>query len=332
MILSICIPTHNKTSYLDQSLSRINKIINNNLIEVVISDNSQNQDTLNLYKKKLCNFSYIKYFRNPDILNMDDNIENAISKANGEYVWILGDDDLIEEDSLDYILKNILEKKYPIYIINSKSFSGENHIIEFSRNFLKENKIYNEDDNDIFLKEMGGYVTFISSIIVSKKLWVEIPNNEYRRSWFSHLAKILIIKKNSKALFLSKILVNMRVFSQTWSEDHFEIWNILYPKILWSLSGYNDESKTAVIKKNPLNSFSKIFSACAYNNYNFKIYNKFIKNNDNIKPFYKFSWLLALFIPNKIFNYLYICIIILNIKKNSSNFSQQLALAQLRSK
>ena len=278
MILSICIPTHNKTFYLDQNLSRIIKIFNNNLIEVIISDNSTDQHTLNLYNNKFSNYNYINFFRNPEILNMDDNIENAISKAKGEYVWILGDDDLIEEDALSYIFNIIQKNKYPIYIINSKSFYDKGKIIELSRNFIKKNKIYNENDNDIFLKEMGGYITFISSIIVKKKLWLDIPNHEYSKSWFSHLAKILIIKKNSKALYLSKILVNMRVFSQTWSADHFEIWNIFYPKILWSLSGYTDKSKSAIVKKNPLNSLTRIFSSCAYNNYDSKIYFKFIRN------------------------------------------------------
>ena len=273
----------------------------------------------------------IKYFRNPEIENMDDNIENAISKAIGKYVWILGDDDLIEADSLNYII-DLLKTDLPIYILNSQSFFNNNQVIEESRNIMRNDKMYDINDNDMFLEEQGGYITFISSIKKKKKLWDGVSDTLYNKTWFSHLAKLLIIKKNNKAMFVSKTLVKMRVFSQTWSKQHFEIWNILYPKTLWSLDGYSDTSKKKVINKNPLNSFIKILSSCAYGNYNFEIFNKLIKNNNNVIFFYKILWFLALPIPKKIFNFLYISIITLNLKKNSSSFSQKLALVQLRKK
>lgn len=98
-ILTIIIPTKNRFKYCVSAIkSCLN--INNELIQVVVQDNS---DVSN--KKIFCDlfsgYSNVKYNYTQGILSFVDNFSYAISLADGEYVCMIGDD--------DGILPNILE-------------------------------------------------------------------------------------------------------------------------------------------------------------------------------------------------------------------------------
>ena len=101
--LSICIPTFNRAKYLNNLLNSIyitkSPFLANT--EICISDNNSSDKTENVVKSfddKL-NINYKKQKTNVSLLN----ILKVVDLAKGEFVWILGDDDLI--------LKNSFEKK-----------------------------------------------------------------------------------------------------------------------------------------------------------------------------------------------------------------------------
>lgn len=110
---SIVIPTFNRADDLRFALYCI---LDQNFkdFEVIISDNCSTDNTkeiVSLYKDKR-----IKYFRNKENIGVLPNIQNAIEKAKGKYVFLHSDDDFIlYKDSLRDIYIKII-KYQPGYV------------------------------------------------------------------------------------------------------------------------------------------------------------------------------------------------------------------------
>jgi glycosyltransferase involved in cell wall biosynthesis len=110
MKLSICIPTFNRTECLNNCLNSIliaKKNYNLNF-EVCVSDNCSSIDISPMIKKYR-KFYNINFKKNKKNLGVGVNILKAVSLAKGEFVWILGNDDLVMPYSFRYI--DLLFKK-----------------------------------------------------------------------------------------------------------------------------------------------------------------------------------------------------------------------------
>jgi glycosyltransferase involved in cell wall biosynthesis len=119
--LSICIPNFNRIFFLDNCLNSIKKSSENSSLkfEVCISDNNsidKVEEVISKYKK----FYNIKFSKNSRNLGLGVNILKSVSLASGEYVWIIGNDDLLLENTL-FKLNELFElhKDVDFFYINS---------------------------------------------------------------------------------------------------------------------------------------------------------------------------------------------------------------------
>ena len=102
--LSICIPTFNRIKCLNNCLNSI-LIAKKNFdfnFEVCISDNATTPDIKNIINK-YNDFIDIKFHKNESNLGLGVNILKAVSLAKGEFIWILGNDDLLLPDTFFYL-------------------------------------------------------------------------------------------------------------------------------------------------------------------------------------------------------------------------------------
>lgn len=105
-VLSIAIPTYNRSNFLEYSLERHLSGFNNFRFtyEVVISDNCSSDSTLQMIDEKTKTNSNIKYYRKSKTTDAVSNFRNAIWKSKGEFVLLLADDDaLIPEIVTQYV-------------------------------------------------------------------------------------------------------------------------------------------------------------------------------------------------------------------------------------
>jgi glycosyltransferase involved in cell wall biosynthesis len=93
--LSICIPTHNRSALLAETLTRLCAIKWPFETEVVVSDNASSDDT----PQVLESFP-VRSFRQKEKLEAIDNYFAAIRAAKGDYAFYLGDDDAVIPDAL----------------------------------------------------------------------------------------------------------------------------------------------------------------------------------------------------------------------------------------
>jgi abequosyltransferase len=141
--LSICIPTYNRSSFLQECFQAFEKAlsyVDHNRIEIVISDNASvdsTQDVIERFTER--NFCEVK-----NILQSVNtgwkNLFLVTEYATGDYVWIVSDDDKVGEDSLKSILFEIDSNpsKSPI-ILNIASFEPSS---EISKPFFQSNEKY----------------------------------------------------------------------------------------------------------------------------------------------------------------------------------------------
>ena len=119
---SICIPTFNRTIHLNNCLKSIRMAKKDSKIkfDVCISDNNQNNSNKKIvqkYKK----FFKIKYYKNKNNIGRSLNMLKAVSLSKSDFVWLVGDDDLILPNSILRI-KKILDK-HNIDFLYVNSFS-----------------------------------------------------------------------------------------------------------------------------------------------------------------------------------------------------------------
>ena len=119
MLLSICIPTFNRPESLVNCLESLSKQKNKKFFEVCISDNNSKKNIKNLikpFKKKL----NIRFKRNKKNIGFAMNVLNVSLMAKGEFIWFLGDDDLVTRGSIQYLLKLIKKnEKVDFFWVNS---------------------------------------------------------------------------------------------------------------------------------------------------------------------------------------------------------------------
>lgn len=209
--LSICIPTYNRCSklllLLESIQKQITRKIQNNL-EIIISDNNSTDDTekkINEFVKKNRNIKIV-YIKNDKNMGIDFNIKNAIKNSKGKYVWLMGDDELLNEYSIDRIMQRILIDS-DIFILNG---SEETDLNALNAENLKIYEINSVEDIKNYIETINNNLRFffclISSLVFKRNLFLneEVPK-EVENSIYDHLFVFLsILKKGAKVCYLKE--------------------------------------------------------------------------------------------------------------------------------
>jgi len=329
-ILSIVIPSNNRTDLLDQAIKSITSEIGwNSKCELCISDNSNGDETFDLLNTKYSGNSQIIYRRSLDAPTLDENVNMAISMASGEYVWVFGDDDLIEKNFLGELV-NYLNRRAPdIVILNSSSFQEQGQV-ESSRRVLDSLVIYRPNENDLFLMDQGAYLSYVPCVVIKKKLWQKFFRPEKIGTFFAHIDAVCHAKIGNTAHSLPNPAIKMRLHTQTWTAKHFEIWNIYFPEVIWGLNSYTLQAKKHVIQRYPLKSVKRILASRAYGRFNFQIFKLILLPAKNSSLLVKFLGFLISILPRELFRQLYIFYILIFRNKHTVSFSPKLALSQLQ--
>jgi glycosyltransferase involved in cell wall biosynthesis len=156
-LLSLCIPTYNRGNFLNISLSRIEKQLKNitDLVELVVSDNCSTDNTTEVVQKYIDGGLPVIYIRNQENIGPDGNFVQCFCNAKGKYVWVLGDDDFLEEGVLVKIMDVLKTDTFGLIHLQIKS-KGESYLTKY-------------DNPEKFLLAFSYWITFLSSNIVNSK-------------------------------------------------------------------------------------------------------------------------------------------------------------------
>jgi glycosyltransferase involved in cell wall biosynthesis len=138
MKLSICVPTYNRPQYLENCLNSIliakKKEKCNFNFEVCVSDNGSKHDIkkiINKYKKNL-NVKFHRFGRN---MGISVNFLKTIKMASGEFIWMLGSDDMLVPNAFKELNK-IYKKNKDVDFVCINSFNlKKSYLDKFSHPF-----------------------------------------------------------------------------------------------------------------------------------------------------------------------------------------------------
>ena len=161
-LLTIAIPTYNRSKYLDLCLAQICKQLpgNEQFVELIVSDNNSADSSEEVVKKYIAQGCDIRYIKNKENIGAAGNVFQCYQQAKGKYLLILGDDDIFSDGSINSIINILKEKDYCIAYL--KQCAHKNNSTHTSRNYTPFNNIRE------FIKKTHYGLTFISGNIVNK--------------------------------------------------------------------------------------------------------------------------------------------------------------------
>lgn len=140
MKLSVCIPTYNRLPYLRELIGYLAPQMaasGPEDVELVVSDNSSTDGTA-AYLASL-EVPQLRFWTNESNIGGDRNFLKCVREAKGEYVWLVGDDDIVPYNALGAVLES-LKTQCPGLIVSSdgeacrpkRSFNGYKEFLEKS--------------------------------------------------------------------------------------------------------------------------------------------------------------------------------------------------------
>ena len=171
-LLTIAIPTYNRVEKLKISLKKVlDYTKGHDEIELFVSDNASTDGTKEYVESIQKENSNLKYYRNTENLGFDGNFLNCFRKAQGKYLWMLSDDDSLMENAVDTVLY-VIEQNPVMVFCNPCLETGQDIGV------LEEGGILFLEDKNVFLKSIGIYVTFLSSLIYNMSFVRKIDDLE----------------------------------------------------------------------------------------------------------------------------------------------------------
>jgi glycosyltransferase involved in cell wall biosynthesis len=200
-LLSICIPTFNRAKYLDINLQNLSHQKDIDKVQIVISDNNSQDDTLDVVKKyKQLN---IKYFKHEHNIGANKNCDFLITISDGKFSWFMGDDDNITKNSLSRVLI-ALENNSKIGLL-AVDFTAHQGDLSFTESSNKDVKYKKGRELFYFLHLKLQFISInIVNTLKYKRSIIKCQNAPLQER---HILQIMDILSNNSAYFLNQKIV-----------------------------------------------------------------------------------------------------------------------------
>lgn len=176
--LTISIPTWNRYEFLQENvLSIINAVqkLPPQTIELFVTDNASDDKTEEFMRDMAKKHSFITYYRQSENKGANANFYTALNHAQGEYVWLFGDDDKIIEENLNFILNDI--ETYKPSLLIGKARNDVTNQIYYLEKIKQQTLIDQEILHEYHAIQLAGK---ISTVIFNKKAFLEVAETGKR--------------------------------------------------------------------------------------------------------------------------------------------------------
>lgn len=287
-LLTLLIPSADRPRDLKRLVSSIleSEILKSIQYEIVIADNSQ------VYNYKALGLTELSpsiniYKNSKHFDTAEENLFHNWNFCNGDYVWILGDDDPILWNTVPRLITEIQKNEKKIIIFNSNLISNNGQIMNFQRiKPLNDFKV--ETYKDFCLKYGMLYAASGFSTTIIRRdhfegqaalAWL----NQFKSKIYSHVTFLLSIDEVDSTVFIDEAIVNYRR-NKSDEQAHNKHWqnhakrNKYYFRYPW-LTGLIDQLRALEEKQK----IQKIFKFNVWEQDHFK--NKFLLTDLQLKLF-----------------------------------------------
>ena len=206
-VLTIAIPTWNRAQFLERTLAQLRgemATVPPNTIELVVSDNASTDDTPAVVAEFNRIGPPVRYVRNDENIGWGGNFAQCFQLARGQYVLLLGDDDLLVDGALALILEHLGRATYGVVCLRPYGFDDDFRE-EFPGRF---GGVRSFEDPNAFLLSIGALMTMISSMVINKDLLHDVDPQRYRAGDLAALPLVVTAAlRGRRNLFLAQYLV-----------------------------------------------------------------------------------------------------------------------------
>lgn len=195
-LLTIGIPTYNKSKFLQQLLGHLCPAYGNDpRVEIYISDNDSPDDTREVARPFVETYSSVRYHRNVENIGGDRNFFEIYKGARGKFVITQGDDDVIRNEVWNKVL-NIISQDESCGVIGLRS-TGDDY------------KIIHGTTVSEYMNIMSYWTTWISLIILNKSAIFELaqPDKCVSKNFNQLYLQLEILKNHPNFYILAGNLI-----------------------------------------------------------------------------------------------------------------------------
>lgn len=246
-VLTIAIPTFNRADKLRKCIELVMNEVQNYPIEIMVSDNASTDNTRQTMDEIRSKYPQITYYRNKENIGADRNFLNCYEKAKGDYIWLIGDDDMLLPNALQSIMEALNEKPVFLHLNTSNLISTEP--LKYVNSRMEQNGIIKYEDKNVFLEKMGIHITFLSALILRTDYVREVKDKEkYIGTFFiqSHIA--LSTLKHDGVYMINTTNCLAASGNNTVSYDLYYVWGRQYKELLYT-TGIESGIKSETIRQ-----------------------------------------------------------------------------------
>lgn len=216
-LLTIAIPTFNRHDFLEKQFVWLEKAIKGfeSECEILISDNCSTDNTPQLIEEWQSHFSATPFVCNRNSVNtgLMRNFAYCLKTPKTKYVWVLGDDDVIQDGTLDYVINNL--KQHPDLSLLLLDFSirsiATNEIVHDNVFHIDFEEVHSDGqaliehhlvDHHMGLGFIAATVYSTESVQLALKTWPQIVDNLEGQLYWSAFAALHGSVKISKEVFI----------------------------------------------------------------------------------------------------------------------------------
>jgi glycosyltransferase involved in cell wall biosynthesis len=188
--ITVAIPTWNRQAFLAINLASLQAQcaqLPPGSVEVLVSDNASTDDTQAVVERAQAPGLGIRYIRNAENIGADRNFAQCFNQARGEYILMLGDDDILLDGVLAMLLERTAQARFGVICMRPYGYD-EDWRAEYPGDGGHERHF---TDPGEFVATAGQLVTFISSCLINKSVLGDLDAARFVGSYLLHVHLLL---------------------------------------------------------------------------------------------------------------------------------------------
>ena len=138
-------------------------------VEILVSDNCSDDETAAVIESVRSDGLHLRYVRNKENIGSDKNIAQCFNLASGRYVLLLGDDDILIDGTLSWLLSTLSNRDYGVVFLRPYGYNTDFRAeLPSSTGDEKE-----YSDASEFLVTLSAFTTLISANVIHKQSGID---------------------------------------------------------------------------------------------------------------------------------------------------------------
>lgn len=272
-MLSICIATFNRGNFIGETLDSILAQMTPG-IEILVVDGASPDNTSEVMEHYLSRHPAIRYYREHENSGVDRDYDKAVGYAQGEYCWLMSDDDLIKPGAIERVLSAI-DSKGDLVVVNSEIWNADYSEQLMDRRLCMTVDVeYVGSDREKFFIATANQLGFIGCVVIRRSFWLSRDRASFYGTLFIHVGVIFQQPAFGTVKVIAEPLIAIRDGNATWAARTFEVWAVKWPELIWSLPELSDEARQAVCLREQWRRFKFLFYHRAMGTYSLTEFHK----------------------------------------------------------